>query len=193
MIACPASLSTHPQSIMAKKGQTTVAVRDQWLNLQKMALPGGMSREVIESTLHTQPANISLEVLLPSGTTKPDGFVYSRNGEIKKFRQEVEDKVVDAFKLIVEAREIDAKGDEKGLKQAKDTLKKLNKYVKKALSEYRVVLRTVIAKEIGGKTRADDLMTMGSCGFQEIEIRSGVFESGGQDNLIRRCWISPEP
>ena len=168
---------------MAKKPQTTIEIRDQWLNLQKMTLPGGLKREQIEEAVETSPVNIALQVLLPSGTSMPERFIYSRNGEIKSFRKGVEEKIIDAFKLIVEARELDGKGDPKGAKQAKDTLKKINGYVKKAMSQYRVVLRTVIAKAIGGKTTADDLMTVGSSGFKEMEIRVGAFESDTEDEF----------
>ena len=157
---------------MAKKD--IIKIRDQWLDLGQLGLPNDVLSEV-DQVVSPSPIHISLEVVLPKGKEAPD-FDFKKNAEIKKLRTFIESKCVDAIKLVMEAYQKDKSGDEEGFKDADSAIKKINGLVKKTLEEFRVALRTAVAKSMGGSTKADDLMTVGSVTFKEFSLLPGAFE-----------------
>lgn len=148
-----------------------IQIRDQWLDFDKLDI----SLAEVEQVVMPSPIRISLEVVLPKGKEAPD-FNFAKNAEIKKFRALVESKCVDAFKLIVESHTRDEDGDGDSFKDAESAIKKLNSFVKKSTSEFRVLLRTAVAKTLGDGTKADELMTVGSTSFKEFSLVPGAFE-----------------
>ena len=141
-----------------------IQIEDEWLVLNEL----GLSAEVlsdIEKLVIFKPIRISLEVVLP----KEIGlftFDHKKNKEIRNFRKNLESKTVEWLTELADDDPEDAEA----------TLKKINEYLGKAVKAFRVQLRNVIAKEIGGKTKADDLMTMGAVIFDELELLFGVEE-----------------
>ena len=148
-----------------------IRIRDQWLDFDKLDISLGDVEQVVTPS----PMQISLQVVLPKGKEAPD-FDFAKNAEIKKFRALVESKCVDAFKLIVDSHKRDKDGDEDGFKNAESTIKKLNEFVKKSKSDFRVLLRTTVAKSFGDGTKADELMTIGLVSFKEFSLVPGAFE-----------------
>ncbi len=155
---------------MAKKG--SVSIEEEWLDdLSKLALPSGVSVADVEAMLLIKPIKVSLEIELPKGESVD--FDHTKNGDVKKFRTAFDKKAAESFGEIVLEDEP---------KDAKETLEKLNAYITKAIKAYRVTLRTAIAKEIGAK--ADDLMSVGSISFKEIEFHFGVVEDSKPSELL---------
>ena len=150
---------------MAKKD--SILIEDEWINLNSLALPAGVSVADVEKILIVKPIKISLEVLLPKGTEAPD-FDYKKNAELKKFRATIESKVTETFGLIV---------DQDQAADGKKDLEKLNSYLEKAIKAFRVTLRTAVAKSIEGSCKPDDLMTAGSINLQKIEFQFGFGDS----------------
>ncbi len=154
---------------MAKNN--TIQIEDQWLELDTPEI----SKLKVDELVLPSPIRISLEVILPQGK-EPPNFNFKKDADVKKFRGLLESRCVDAFKLVVEARKKDQDGDDDGFKEAESALKKLNAFVKKATSDFRVLLRRAVAKAMGDGTKADDLMTIGSMSFKEFEFVPGIFE-----------------
>lgn len=156
---------------MAKKN--LIAIEEQWLDdLSKLALPSGVSVANVEAMLAIKPIKVSIEIVLPKEAASVD-FDPKKNGDVKKFRSAFDKKVSEFFGEIVLEDEP---------KDAKEILEKLNSYIEKAVKAYRVTLRTAIAKEIGAK--ADDLMSVGSISFKEIEFHFGVVEDSKESELL---------
>ncbi|MCF7960436.1 MAG: hypothetical protein K9M08_06800 [Pirellula sp.] len=156
---------------MAKKN--LIAIEEQWLDdLSKLALPSGVSVANVEAMLAIKPIKVSIEIVLPKEAASVD-FDQKKNGDVKKFRSAFDKKVSEFFGEIVLEDEP---------KDAKEILEKLNSYIEKAVKAYRVTLRTAIAKEIGAK--ADDLMSVGSISFKEIEFHFGVVEDSKESELL---------
>ena len=156
---------------MAKKN--LIAIEEQWLDdLSKLALPSGVSVANVEAMLAIKPIKVSIEIVLPKEAASVD-FDQKKNGDVKKFRSAFDKKVSEFFGEIVLEDEP---------KDAKEILEKLNSYIEKAVKAYRVTLRTAIAKEIGAK--ADDLMSVGSISFKEIEFHFGVVEDSKPSELL---------
>ncbi len=151
---------------MAKKDN--IRVDDEWIDLNSLALPPGVSVSEIEKLVLVKPIKVSLEVILPKGSEAPD-FDYQKNAELKKFRTTLESKVSEALGKIAE---------EDQPAEGKKELEKINSYLEKAVKAFRVILRTAIAKEIGGGCKPDDLMTAGAINFQKIEFQFGVGDAG---------------
>ena len=155
---------------MAKKN--SIEIEEEWLDdLSKLALPSGVSVADVEAMLVIKPIKVSLEIVLPKGTSAD--FDQKKNGEVKKFRSAFDKKVSESFGEIVLEDEP---------KDAKEILEKLNSYIEKAVKAYRVTLRTAVAKEIGAK--ADDLMSVGSISFKEIEFHFGIVEDSKESELL---------
>lgn len=147
---------------MAKK--EVIQIEDEWLVLNEL----GLSAEVLsdlEKLVIFKPIRISLEVVLPKDVGQTS-FDYKKNKELRIFRKNLESKTVECLTELAQDDPEDAEA----------TLKKLNEYLGKAVKAFRVQLRNVIAKEIGGKTKADDLMTMGAVIFDELQLLFGVEE-----------------
>ena len=147
---------------MPKKDSITVD--DKWIDLKELALPPGLTVGEVEKLLEVKPIKVSLEVMLPKGSSAK-GFDYHKNVEIKKFRSNLESKVATALAEIAE---------EDQPEEGRKALDLINSYLEKAVKAFRVVLRTAIAKEIGGECKADDLMTAGSIHFEKIEFQFGT-------------------
>ncbi len=94
------------------------------------------------------------------------------------------------MRLVLDAHHEDEDGDEEKFKAAESAIKKINGLVKKSIGDFRVLLRTAIAKIIGGSVSADDLMTIGSMAFKEFSLVPGAFQ--GEDSFDSPCWISPK-
>lgn len=155
---------------MAKKN--LIEIEELWLDdLSKLALPSGVSVAEVEAMLLIKPIKVSLEIVLPKDASAD--FDQEKNGDVKKFRSAFDKKVSESFGEIVL---------EDDPKDAKEILEKLNSYIEKAVKAYRVTLRTAIAKEIGAK--ADDLMSVGSVSFKEIEFHFGVVEDSKPSELL---------
>ena len=142
-----------------------IVIDDSWIDLNDMALPADVSVAEIEKLLDVYPIKVSLEVILPKGSSAK-GFDYSKNADIKKFRTSLESKVAQALAEIA--------GEDQP-EEGKKALDDINSYLEKAQKSFRVVLRTAIAKVIGCKP--DDLMTAGSIRFEKIEFKLGVGDS----------------
>jgi len=155
---------------MSKKD--LVEIEEQWLELEKLTLPSGVTIDDVEKLLLIKPIRVQLGIVLPKGTGVIK-FDHEKNADIKKFRAAFDKKVADSFGEIV--LEDDAK-------DAKPILEKLNSYIEKAGKAYRLTLRTAIAKEIDAK--ADDLMTVGMIAFKEIEFHFGVVETPEKNDLL---------
>lgn len=147
---------------MAK--QDSITIDDKWLELKDLALPGGVSVGDVEKVLTVKPMKISLEVILPKGSTA-QGFDYNKNADIKKFRTGIETKVAATLAEIV---------GEDTPEDGKKALDSINSYLEKAVKAFRVTLRTAVAKHIGKGCKPDDLMTAGSIQFEKIEFLFGV-------------------
>ncbi len=142
-----------------------IVIDDSWIDLQDMTLPADVSIAEIEEILEVNPIKVSLEVILPKGSSAK-GFDYRKNADIKKFRTSLESKVAQALAEIA--------GEDQP-EEGKKALDDINSYLEKAQKSFRVVLRTAVAKVIGCKP--DDLMTAGSIHFEKIEFKLGVGES----------------
>ncbi len=151
---------------MAKKN--SIVIQDEWLDLSSLALPSGTTVEEVEKILVVKPIKLSLEVVLPK-TTDDFDFDYQKNGELKKFRANLESKVADALGSIA---------DEDQPADGKKTLDNINGYVEKLIKSFRPLLRATIAKAIGDGCKPDDLLTAGSMRFDKIEFQIGF---GDQD------------
>lgn len=155
---------------MAK--QVNIQVDDEWLVLNELKLTEEV-RSQVEKLVIFKPIRISLEVVLPKDVG-PISFDHSKNIDVKNFRKNLESKTVEWLTELAEDDPEDADA----------TLKKLNDYLGKAVKAFRIQLRNAIAKEIGGKTKADDLMTMGSVNFKELELLFGVAEPPTQGSEL---------
>lgn len=156
---------------MAKKN--SIEIEELWLDdLSKLGLPSGVSVAEVKAMLVIKPIKVSLEIVLPKEAASVD-FDQKENRDVKKFRSAFDKKVSESFGEIVLEDEP---------KDAKEILEKLNSYIKKAVKAYRVTLRTAIAEEIG--TKADDLMSVGSISFEEIEFRFGIVEDSKESELL---------
>lgn len=149
---------------MAKKDSITID--DTWIDLTELALPAGLTAGEVEKLLEIKPIKVSLEVILPKGATTK-GFDYEKNADVKKFKSSLESKVGASLAEIV---------GEDTPEDGQKALDGLNSYLEKATKAFRVMLRTVIAKAIGGDCKPDDLMTAGSIAFEKIEFQFGVSE-----------------
>ena len=147
--------------------KNSIAIEDKWIDLNQLALPPGLTVGEVERLLVVKPIKVSLEVILPKGAAAK-GFDYSKNAEIKKFRTNLEDKVAKALAEITEEDQ-----PEEGQK----ALESINSFLQKAVKAFRVILRTAVAKEIGGTFKPDDLMTAGSIIFDDLEFQLGVGDS----------------
>lgn len=156
---------------MAKKN--SIEIEELWLDdLSKLALPSDVSLADVEAILLIKPIKVSLEIVLPKEAANVD-FDQNKHKDVKNFRSAFDKKVSESFGEIVL---------EDDPKDAKEILEKLNSYIEKAVKAYRVTLRTAIAKEIGAK--ADDLMSVGSVSFKEIEFHFGVVEDSKPSELL---------
>ena len=145
----------------------SITIDDKWIDLNELALPPGLTVGEVEKLLLIKPIKVSLEVILPKGVTAK-GFDYSKNLELKKFRTNLEAKVAKALGEIAE---------EDQPKEGKKALDSINSHLEKAVKAFRVILRTAVAKEIGGTCKPDDLMTAGSILFEKLEFQFGVGDS----------------
>jgi hypothetical protein len=156
---------------MAKKN--SIEIEELWLDdLSKLALPSGVSVADVEAMLMIKPIKVSIEIVLPKEAANVD-FDQKKNGDVKKFRSDFDKKVSESFGEIVLEDEP---------KDAKEILEKLNSYIDKAIKAYRVTLRTAIAKKI--RAKADDLMSVGSVNFKEIEFCFGIVEDSKESELL---------
>ena len=147
--------------------KNSITIDDKWIELNELALPPGLTLAEVEKLFLIKPIKVSLEVILPKGVTLK-GFDYAKNAEIKKFRANLEAKV---------AKDLGEIADEDQPKEGKKVLDSLNSHIEKAVKAFRVILRTAVAKEIGGTCKPDDLMTAGSILFEKIEFQFGVGDS----------------
>lgn len=147
--------------------KNSLNIDDKWIDLNDLALPPGLTLAEVEKLFLIKPIKVSLEVILPKGATLKS-FDYAKNLELKKFRTSLEAKVAKTLGEIA---------DEDEPKEGKKALESLNSYLEKAVKAFRVILRTAVAKEIGGTCKADDLMTAGSILFEKIEFQFGVGDS----------------
>ncbi|MDX1927588.1 MAG: hypothetical protein SFV81_13785 [Pirellulaceae bacterium] len=139
-------------------------VDDTWIDLKKLALPSGVTASEVEKLLEVKPIKVSLEVILPKGSSAK-GFDYSKNADIKKFRSALEAKVAATFAEIV---------GEDTPEDGKKALDSINSHLEKAVKAFRLVLRTAVAKSVVPSCKPDDLMTAGSIGFEKFEFLFGV-------------------
>ncbi len=160
--------------------ESTIRIRDQWLAFEDLELPSGFTTFDLEELVTPSPIRISLEVILPKGCPEPK-FDFNKNADVKKFRTFLETKCSDAMRLVLDAHHEDEDGDEEKFKAAESAIKKINGLVKKSIGDFRVLLRTAIAKIIGGSVSADDLMTIGSMAFKEFSLVPGAFQ--GEDSF----------
>jgi hypothetical protein len=149
---------------MAKKNSITI--EDKWIDLNTLELKPKTVAKVKE-ILVVRPIKVALEVVLPKDSSAKD-FDYDKNPDVSKFRDNLEKKVSQALADIVA---------EDQPEEGKSTLDAINSYLEKAVKAFRVVLRTAIAKEIGGECKPDDLMTAGSIHFEKIEYQLGFGDS----------------
>jgi hypothetical protein len=147
--------------------KNSITIDDKWIDLGVLALPPGLTVGEVEKLFIVKPIKVSLEVILPKGATAKS-FDYSKNAEIKKFKTNLESKVSKTLGEIAE---------EDQPKEGKKALDSINSHLEKAVNAFRVILRTSIAKEIGGTCKPDDLMTAGSIVFEKIEFQFGVGDS----------------
>ncbi len=147
--------------------KNSITIDDKWIDLNELALPPGLTVAEVEKLFLIKPIKVSLEVILPKGVTVK-GFDYAKNLELKKFRTNLESKVAKALGEIAE---------EDQPNEGKKVLDNINSHLEKAVKAFRVILRTAVAKEIGGTCKPDDLMTAGSIIFEKIEFQFGVGDS----------------
>ena len=145
----------------------SISIDDEWVNLNELSFPAGTTIAEIEKILVVKPIRVRLEVILPKGSAAPD-FNYTKNLELKKFRATLESKAAEALGQIAE---------EDQPAEGKKALDRINSYLEKAGPAFRVLLRKVIASEIGGTCKPDDLMTAGSINFQKFEFQFGFGDS----------------
>jgi hypothetical protein len=148
---------------MAKK-EDSIIVDDKWIDLKELKLPAGVSVAEVEKLFEIRPIKVSLEVILPKGSSA-SRFDYNKNTEIKKFRTDLESKVA---KTLAEIFGEDTPED------GKKALESLNSYLEKAVKAFRLILRTAVAKETSPICKPDDLMTAGSIQFEKIDFLFGV-------------------
>jgi hypothetical protein len=157
---------------MAK--QDSITIDDRWFELKDLALPPGVTVAEIEKILTVKPMKISLEVILPKGSSAR-GFDYNKNAEVKKFRTTLESKVAATLAEIV---------GEDTPEDGKKALDSLNSHLEKAAKAFRVTLRTAVAKQIGNGCKPDDLMTAGSIQFEKFEFLLGVKDDGNDPSKM---------
>ncbi len=157
---------------MAKKD--SIIIDDKWIDLKELALPSGVTVTEVEKLLEVRPIKVSLEVILPKGSTA-NRFDYNKNAEIKKFRTNLETKVAATLAEIV---------GEDTPEDGKKALESINSYLEKAVKAFRLVLRTAVAKVISPNCKPDDLMTAGSIQFEKIEFQFGTKDEGADSSKM---------
>ncbi len=152
----------------------SIIIDDSWIDVKKLTLPAGVTVGEVEKLLEVKPIKVSLEVILPTGSSAK-GFDYNKNAEIKKFRTNLESKVAATLAEIV---------GEDTPEDGKKALESINSYLEKAVKAFRVVLRTAVAKDIVPSCKPDDLMTAGSIRFEKLEFLFGLKESTDESSQM---------
>lgn len=163
-----------------KQKDAVIELKDRWLDLGALQYPKDVSASDVEAILIWKVVRINLAVSVPSellvGDKAPD-FKLDEWGTVKTLKKQVEAKVGESMRVIVEAHQKDEKGDTDAFGEAEKSLKTLNDFLKKSFQELRLVIRTAIAKKLGGKAKAEDLTSYGSVEFKEYRIKPGAFKN----------------
>lgn len=181
------SLTDHVPSKIANGGRwnketalsksNSLTIKEKWLDPKSLSLPPGTDKDVVDKILIIPPYRMAFEVIMPSGCNAPEDFDFRKESSLQKLKKDFDKAVGERVAYIVRMHDEDREGEEKAYENAKKAVEEINSLLEDAITNVKVQVRTLLAKMLGGKTKPDHLMTVGTSSQKKVSLQRGVFES----------------